>query len=152
MRNIDLDKNVAFVLSDVSRLMRKRFDKRAAKLGLTRAQWRVLAHIGLQEGINQTALAHILEVETITLGRHIDRLQDAGWVERRSDPMDRRAWRLYVMEKAHPTLSQMQQISLETRAEALQGFSQAEADILLNALLRLKSNLLDEDPKVEEAG
>jgi MarR family transcriptional regulator, transcriptional regulator for hemolysin len=156
MRKPDLDKNIAFVLSDVSRLMRKRFDKRAAKLGLTRAQWRVLAHIGLQEGINQTALADILEVENITLGRHIDRLQDAGWVERRRDPMDRRAWRLYVTEKAHPTLSQMQQISLETRAEALQGLSAAESDALLNALLRLKSNLLDQDPdpdpKTEDAG
>ena len=156
MRKPDLDKNIAFVLSDVSRLMRKRFDKRAAKLGLTRAQWRVLAHIGLQEGINQTASADILEVENITLGRHIDRLQDAGWVERRRDPMDRRAWRLYVTEKAHPTLSQMQQISLETRAEALQGLSAAESDALLNALLRLKSNLLDQDPdpdpKTEDAG
>ena len=156
MRKPDLDKNIAFVLSDVSRLMRKRFDKRAAKLGLTRAQWRVLAHIGLQEGINQTALADILEVENITLGRHIDRLQDAGWVERRRDPMDRRAWRLSVTEKAHPTLSQMQQISLETRAEALQGLSAAESDALLNALLRLKSNLLDQDPdpdpKTEDAG
>ncbi|MBT5811395.1 MAG: hypothetical protein HOI19_13555, partial [Rhodospirillaceae bacterium] len=53
---------------------------------------------------------------------------------------------------SHPTLSQMQQISLETRVEALQGFSPAEADMLLNALLRLKSNLLDDDPKLEEAG
>jgi MarR family transcriptional regulator for hemolysin len=127
--------------------MRKRFDDRAAKLGLTRAQWRVLAHIGLQEGINQTALADIFEVENITLGRHIDSLQNAGWVQRHRDPMDRRAWRLYVTQKAHPTLSQMQHISLKTRAETLQGFSPAESDAPLNALLRLKKNSSPKAPK-----
>jgi len=132
--------------------MRKRFDDRAAKLALTRAQWRISAHIGLQQGINQTALADILEVENITLGRHIDRLQNAGWVQRHRDPMDRRAWRLYVTKKAHPTLSQMQHISLKTRAETLQGFSPAESDALLNALLRLKKHLIDQDPKIEDAG
>ena len=121
--------------------MRKRFDGRATKLGLTRAQWRVSAHIGLQQGINQTALADILEVENITLGRHIDRLQNAGWVHRHRDPMDRRAWRLYVTKK-------MQHISLKTRAETLQGFSPAES----YALLRLKKNLIDQDPKIEDAG
>ena len=128
--------------------MRKRFDGRATKLGLTRAQWRVPAHIGLQQCINQTALADILEVEKITLGRHIDRLQNAGWVHRHRDPMDRRAWRLYVTKKAHPTLSQMQHISLKTRAETLQGFSPAES----YALLRLKKNLIDQGPKIEDAG
>lgn len=151
MKKEDLDKNVSFILSDVSRLLRKRFDQRAAKQGLTRAQWRVLAHIGLREGINQSALAEILEVENITLGRHIDRLQDAGWVERRSDPNDRRAWRLFIMEKAHPTMRQMQKISIETRAEALNGFSAEDEDVLLRALLRVKSNLLDQDPNKGEA-
>jgi DNA-binding MarR family transcriptional regulator len=132
--------------------MRKRFDDRATKLVLTRAQWRVSAHIGLQQGINQTALADILEVENITLGRHIDRLQNGGWVQHHRDPMDRRAWRLYVTKKAHPTLLQMQHISLKTRAETLQGFSPAESDALLNALLRLKKNLIDQGPKIEDAG
>ncbi|MFT6583189.1 MAG: DNA-binding MarR family transcriptional regulator [Alphaproteobacteria bacterium] len=149
MRKEDLDKNVSFVLSDVSRLLRKRFDQRAAKLGLTRAQWRVLAHIGLREGINQSALADILEVENITLGRHIDRLQDSGWVERRSDPDDRRAWRLFIMDKALPIMRRMQVISVDTRAEALDGFSAEEEDLLLGALLRVKSNLLNEDNKDE---
>jgi MarR family transcriptional regulator for hemolysin len=133
----------------VSRLLRKRFDQRAAKLGLTRAQWRVLAHIGLREGINQSALADILEVENITLGRHIDRLQDSGWVERRSDPDDRRAWRLFIMDKALPIMRRMQVISVDTRAEALDGFSAEEEDLLLGALLRVKSNLLNEDNKDE---
>lgn len=125
--------------------MRKRFNDRAAKLGPTRAQWHVSAHIGLQQGINQTALADILEVENITLGRHIDRLQNGGWVQHHRDPMDRRAWRLYVTKK-------MQHISLKTRAETLQGFSPAESDDLLNALLRLKKNLIDQGPKIEDAG
>ena len=75
MFNDDPDSNVGFLLHDVSRLLRVRFDRRARALGLTRAQWRVLAHLAPRQGINQSGLAEILEVENITLGRHIDRLQ-----------------------------------------------------------------------------
>ena len=96
----DPDKNVGFLLHDVSRLLRKRFDRRARALGLTRAQWRVLAHLAPRQGINQSALADILEVENITLGRHIDRLEDTDWVERQSDPDDRRAWCLFLAGEA----------------------------------------------------
>ena len=71
MFNDDPDSNIGFLLHDVSRLLRVRFDRRARALGLTRAQWRVLAHLAPRQGINQSNLAEILEVETITLGRHI---------------------------------------------------------------------------------
>ena len=71
-----LTRSLGFLLADCSRMMRKRFDARARERGLTRAQWRVLGQLRRREGINQTALAEILEIETITLGRHIDRLAD----------------------------------------------------------------------------
>ncbi len=86
MPSEDLNRTLGFLLHDASRLMRKRVDRRARTLGLTRAQWRVLAQLRRREGINQSALADILEIENITMGRHIDRLEDAGWVERRPDP------------------------------------------------------------------
>ena len=92
----------------------------AGTLGLTRAQWRVLAQLRRRQGINQTALAEILEIETITLGRHIDRLADKGWVERRADPADRRAWRLYLDDKAQPVLDELRTLSEATRDEALE--------------------------------
>ena len=79
----DPDRNVGFLLHDVSRLLRKRFDRRARALGLTRAQWRVLVHLAPRQGINQTALADILELDNVTLGRHVDRLEQTGWLERR---------------------------------------------------------------------
>ncbi|MBT6882724.1 MAG: MarR family transcriptional regulator, partial [Rhodospirillaceae bacterium] len=85
-----MERSLGFLMADVSRLMRKRFDRRAHALGLTRAKWRVLARLRRREGINQTALADILEIEAITMGRHIDRLEENDWVERRPDPEDRR--------------------------------------------------------------
>jgi DNA-binding MarR family transcriptional regulator len=109
---MDLERGLGFLLNDVSRLMRQRFDERARRLGLTRAQWRVLGHLRRYEGINQGALAELLEVETVTLGRHIDRLEDAGWVERRRDPSDRRVWRLHLAEKSRPMIDRLTDLSL----------------------------------------
>lgn len=91
-------RTLGFVLNDVARLMRKRFEQRAraASLGLTRAQAAVLANLARQEGINQVSLAQILELEPITLARLLDRLQAASLIERRPDPKDRRAHLLYL--------------------------------------------------------
>jgi DNA-binding MarR family transcriptional regulator len=138
-------------MGDVSRLMRKRFDMRARELGLTRAQWRVLARLRRREGINQRDLAEILEIENITLTRHIDRLEDKGLVERRRDPTDRRAWNLYLNARVQPILDRMREFSEMTRAEALSGISEADSKKLIDQLLRIKSNMLDlEEHEVEE--
>jgi len=125
--------------------MRKRFDGRARSLELTGAQWRVLARLRRFEGINQTALAEILEIEPITLGRHIDRLEGKGWVERRPDPEDRRAWRLYLNDAVQPVLDEMHKISNWNRDAATNGFSAVERERLIDDLLRIKVNLLAED-------
>ena len=76
----ELDRRFGFLLHDVSRLMRKRFDRRAQSLGLTRSQWQVLAHLYRHQGVNQTTLANLLELSNITLARLVDRLEAAGWV------------------------------------------------------------------------
>jgi DNA-binding MarR family transcriptional regulator len=138
----DPDLNVGFLLHDVSRLLRKRFDRRARALGLTRAQWRVLAHLAPRQGINQSALADILEVESITLGRHIDRLEDTGWVERQSDPDDRRAWCLFLTDKSRPILEHMEVLAVETQEEAMTGLSEAEREGLRALLLSMKRKML----------
>ena len=90
----DSESNFGFLLHDISRLLRKRFDRRARDLGLTKSQWIVMAHLARHEGIKQSGLAEILEIEPITLARHLDRLGETGWIERRADPADRRVWRL----------------------------------------------------------
>ena len=82
----DPERSFGFLLHDIARLLRKRFDQRARALGLSRSQWQVLAHLSRHEGINQSGLAEILEIENITLGRLVDRMGEAGWVERRPDP------------------------------------------------------------------
>lgn len=141
MNKMDLETGLGFLLNDVSRLMRQRFDERARGLGLTRAQWRVLGHLRRYEGINQGSLAEILEVETVTLGRHIDRLEDAGWVERRRDPADRRVWRLHLAEKSRPMIDRLTDLSTEVREFALGGLSKLDRDHLIATLQIMKDNL-----------
>lgn len=158
----DPDRNVGFLLHDVSRLIRKRFDRRARALGITRAQWRVLVHLAPRQGINQSALAEILELDNVTLGRHIDRLEDTGWLERRPDPEDRRAWRLYLTDRSRPLLDRMEALAVTTQAEALTGIPRAELDRLMTTLLSIKRNIVtreaerpddsEDDAALEEAG
>jgi DNA-binding MarR family transcriptional regulator len=136
-----LTRALGFLLADVSRLMRRRFDARAREIGLTRAQWRVLTQLRRREGINQTALAEIMEIEPISLGRHIDRLVEKDFVERRPDPRDRRAWRLYLKPEVQPVLDKLRALSNANRKEVLQGIPFAESEALIDTLLKIKSNL-----------
>ncbi|BBK35845.1 MarR family transcriptional regulator [Allostella sp. ATCC 35155] len=126
--------------------MRKRYDRKARALGLSRAQWSVLAHLSRNEGIHQGGLADILEVEPITLARMVDRLEGAGLVERRSDPTDRRVKRLHMMEAAAPVLEQMRTLGADTREEALAGIAGADREQMVELLARMKANLLGLDP------
>jgi len=136
-----LTRSLGFLLGDVSRLIRMRFDARAEQLGLTRAQWRVLAQLRRREGINQSALAEILEIEPITLVRHIDRLVAKELVERRPDPNDRRAWKLYLKEEVQPTLDRLRRVSEQTREDALAGIPADQREQLIDNLLVMKANL-----------
>lgn len=136
------ERNLGFLLHDVARLMRKRFEQNARGLGLTRSQCQVLAHLARNEGIQQSGLADILEIEPITLTRLLDRLEEAGFVERRAHPTDRRIRQLFLAEKAHPLLADIFTIGATTRAEALAGVAEADRDELFALLSRMKSNLL----------
>ena len=137
----DPERSFGFLLHDIARLLRKRFDQRARALGLSRSQWQVLAHLSRHEGLNQSGLADILEVENITLGRQIDRMQEAGWVERRADPGDRRARLLFTTEKVAPVMERMRALAAETRNEALAGLPDAEREALIESLIHVRANL-----------
>jgi MarR family transcriptional regulator for hemolysin len=137
----DPERSFGFLLHDIARLLRKRFDQRARVLGLSRAQWQVLAHLSRHEGINQSGLAEILEIENITLGRLIDRMEEAGWVERRADRNDRRARLLYTSEKVAPVTERMRALAEETRNEALAGLATAEREALIERLIQVRANL-----------
>jgi DNA-binding MarR family transcriptional regulator len=133
--------SLGFLISDVSRLLRKRFDERARLIGVTRQQWRTLSVLKRHEGSNQGMLAELLEVEPITLGRMIDRLEEAGWVERRRDPGDRRVWRIHLTDAAQPILLQLKGIADSLFVDAADGISVADQAKLHALLEQLRANL-----------
>ncbi|MEM7056970.1 MAG: MarR family transcriptional regulator [Pseudomonadota bacterium] len=141
MSTLDPNANVGFLIHDVSRMMRAWFDERAQAMGLTRAQWRVLVHLAGREGLNQSGLADILELDTVTLGRHIDNLERDGWLERRPDPSDRRAWLLYLTDEARPTLDKMEDLASQTMATAMDGIDEVAQARFHQTLTRIKQNL-----------
>lgn len=153
MREEIPSRTLGFILSDVARLMRKRFEQRAraAALGLTRAQAAVLANLARQEGINQAALAQLLELEPITLARLLDRLQAAGLIERRADPKDRRAHLLYLTEAAYPLLDRIFALADEVREDALAGVAEPDRTRLIDMLVEMKANLNARAVEVEAA-
>ncbi len=133
---------LGFLLHDSARLLRKRFEQNARHLGLTRAQWQVLVTLARHEGASQSALADELEVEPITLCRIVDRLEQNELIERRADPRDRRAWKLFLRPKAYPLLDAMEPIVEATRAEALDGVCAEDRARLIEILELLRANLL----------
>jgi MarR family transcriptional regulator for hemolysin len=132
---------LGFVLHDVARLLRKRFEQKARGTGLTRSQWQVLVYLDQNEGIHQGRLADLLDIEPITRGRIVDRLQAQGLIGRLPHPRDRRIWLLHLTSAARPKLEQLRQLGDTTRAEALAGISEPDRECLLKTLRTLKANL-----------
>ena len=136
-----LDRDPLILLHDVARLMRTRFDQKARAFGMTRAQWIILARLERQPGISQNEMAAVCEVEPITVGRLVDRLESHGLVERRSDPNDRRIRRLHLLPAAAPILKEIarerdamsERLTAGLDAQSLEGF--------VSTLLKLKDNL-----------
>lgn len=134
--------SIGLQLIDTARILRKRFEQNCRGTGLTRAQWQVLSKLYYYEGMTQGALAEHLEVEPITIGRIIDKLEQAGMLERRAHPTDRRAWQLYLLPAAHPVLEILKDVAAETRAELLAGMTETETGVAIGLLARMKENLM----------
>ena len=145
-----MTESFGFLLSDVSRLLRRRFDERARAIGATRAQWKALLSLSRNEGINQGGLADLLEVEPITLCRMIDRMADAELVERRRDPNDRRAWRIFLTDRSRPVIEDLREVAAELTAHALAGLADTEIVAMTASLNRIRDNLATL-PKPKEA-
>jgi len=138
---------LGFLVHDVGRLLRRQIDQRAQALGLTSAQWRVLSAVARtellnQEPLNQASLADQLEIEPITLSRLIDRMEAAKLIERRADPADRRAYRLFVTEAARPVVADFRAVAYECVDAALVGVSEAEIEMVVDVLTRVRANLV----------
>jgi MarR family transcriptional regulator for hemolysin len=140
---MDNKPTLGFLLHEVARLLRKRFEQRAKHLGLTRSQWQTLAYLAKNEGIHQAGLAEILEIEPITLVRILDKLQERNLIERRRHPTDRRIWLLFLRDEARPHVADMGVIGDATRSEALSDISDEDREHLIRTLTLMKSNLID---------
>jgi DNA-binding MarR family transcriptional regulator len=145
----NLDRSFGFLLHDVSRLLRIEYNRRVRHLGLTRSQWRVIAHLSRNEGSTQTFLADILEIENATLARLLDRLEADGWIERRPSPTDRRAKHLYLTDKPAAIIDAMFRISAQLQRDTLNGMPNAERERLIDSLLGIKRNLLQMTSAIE---
>lgn len=129
-----------FEIAETAHALRKAFDRRACGLGVTRAQWKVLFRLTARPGMRQIELADMLDIEPITLSRIVDRLEEAGLVDRVADPADRRAWRLHVTAKAQPLVEKLQALADDMIAEAFGGIDPKHIEITRQVLGQAREN------------
>jgi MarR family transcriptional regulator, transcriptional regulator for hemolysin len=136
-----LNREFAFSLNDVARMLRTYADQKGSQLGITRAQWVVLVRLDRFEGLKQSELAEMLDLQPITLTRLLDRLCESGLIERRADPNDRRAKRLYLTPAARPMLVSLGDLGEDLMATALAGVDREAVEKMVTQLAIVKENL-----------
>jgi len=141
MRPRSPQREFAFVLNDVARLLRTFADQRARQLGMTRAQWAVLARLEHNEGLKQSELAEMLDLQPITLTRLVDRLCANGLIERRADLGDRRVKRLYLTPQARPLMDRLADLGQDLMGTVLEGFDVKTIERMIAELADVKENL-----------
>ena len=147
---LDDEANESWLLTEVARSYRRVFDRRVKEIGLTRAQWQILGWLRRFPGIHQMELADWLDIQPITLTRHLERLERGGWVVRKLDRSDRRVRRLFLTDEAATVVKRLRGIALQLRRESLAGYTEEEHAELLHLLKKLKHNLCQMDGKTEK--
>ncbi len=135
------DRNFGFLVHDVARLLRTEFDRRVRSMGLTRSQWWVLVHLFRHDGVTQSELAEILDIEKASLGRLLDRLESNNWIQRVACEQDRRAKRVFLTDEVTPAVKDMRDRGAELRRDAMAGLSREERERFVDCLLHIKANL-----------
>jgi len=141
MRPRNPRREFAFALNDVARMLRTYADQRARQLGMTRAQWAVLARLEYNEGLKQSELAEMLDLQPITLTRLVDRLCANGLIERRADMADRRVKRLYLTPRARPLMDRLADLGNDLMGTVLEGFDGKTIERMIVELGGVKENL-----------
>jgi MarR family transcriptional regulator for hemolysin len=141
MTPLPVNREIAFTLMDVARMLKTYADQRARQFGISRAQWGVLVRLDRSEGLKQTELAEMLDLQPISLTRLLDRLAENGLIERRADPNDRRANRLYLTPAAHPLLTELADLGHDMMDAVLEGLDDEASARLLRDLGTMKDNL-----------
>jgi DNA-binding MarR family transcriptional regulator len=132
---------IGYTITDVGRLLRTVFERRVRAVGLTRAQWLVIARVHRRPGLSQSEVADLLEIEKASAGRLIDRMETKGWLRRQSDPGDRRINRLHLTPAANRLHAAIWPIAEATVDEALGDLSAKERRALTGLMTRVKSKL-----------
>ncbi|HEX7877024.1 MAG TPA: MarR family transcriptional regulator [Sphingobium sp.] len=135
---------LAFIVADLARLQRRRFDVAAKALGITGPQFRVLFMVQASPGVTQGRLADAMDVEPITTCRMVDRMEAAGLIERRRDPADRRAWLLHLTDAAGPLLDEALEVARELTMVMTMGLAAEEIEQVERVLEQVRLNLLDD--------
>ncbi len=138
---MDRLRNFGFVLKDLSRRYVLRFEQRAREISLTLPQCKALVRLERNEGVSQARLAELADVEPMTMVRILDRMEADGLLERRADPVDRRARCLYLTRKARPLLDEIWHLSDLTRAEVFTGIAQRDREVFIDVLERIHANV-----------
>jgi len=141
MPKTPLKREYAFTIMDVARLIKTYADQRARQFGISRAQWAVLIRIDRTEGMKQSELAETLDLQPISLTRLLDRLAGSDLIERRPDPNDRRANRLYLKPAARPLLAQLAALGADMMSTVLEGLDDPTIERTLTELNHVKDNL-----------
>ena len=144
------DRNLGFIIGDISRLARKEFDRRVRALRLTRAQWLFLSHLARQPGCTQSELAESLQMERISVSRQANRLQKAGWIERRDHEEDGRAYHLHLTTKAERLTLRLEEVAGRLRDDYLIGLPTLRRAALIDDLLHVKTNLLRMEARAKQ--
>jgi DNA-binding MarR family transcriptional regulator len=130
-----------YLLNDTARLLRRRFEQKAGDYNITSAQWRAMAQLSRNDGLTQVALAHLLEIEPMSVCRLVDRMEAGGFVTRQPDPADKRAKLVCLTEKSRALLDVIRVVALEVYEDAFSGFDEQERSRLVGELNRINANL-----------
>lgn len=136
-----IGRELAFAIKDVGRMLQTYADQEVRRLGMTHSQWAVLSRIERHEGLKQSEIADMLDLQPITLTRLLDRLCDNGLIERRPDPHDRRAWRLFLKPAARPLMERLDTLGRELTGKVLDGISSDQIETMLRDLGAIRDNL-----------
>ena len=135
------EENIGLLIHDVARLLRVLYDRQMASIGLTRSQWWLLTYLFFKDGINQSELGILMDMEKAPLSRLLDRMEKKGWVIRKNESKDRRTKNIYLSESIKPLISSMRDKAAEYRSESLSILTDKERNKLKAILQILKQNL-----------
>lgn len=144
--------DIAFAMDEISRGLRRTFDNRMQSAGLSRTKWRLLVHLQRSNGINQTELARLLELERASVGQAIDDLEKLDLVKREPSPNDRRVWLIQLLPEARIILKRLRREADDVYATMWSGFASADLVLLQSQLRRIATRLAVIDREYDFSG